>query len=69
MLAGKTLVGFTSMFSLYDWKKWPHNFELFQRWINAIPLKLVKQTDQTKFRLNEIAKIENYFNQEMNQRK
>ena len=26
-------------------------------------------TDQTKFRLNEICKIENYFNQERNQRK
>ena len=26
-------------------------------------------TDQTKFRLNEITKIENYFNQEVNQRK
>ena len=25
--------------------------------------------DQIKFRLNEIAKIENYFNQEINQRK
>ena len=25
--------------------------------------------DQTKFRLNEISKIENYFNQEINQRK
>ena len=26
-------------------------------------------TDQTKFRLNEISKIENYFNQEINRRK
>ena len=26
-------------------------------------------TDQRKFRLNEIGKIENYFNQEINQRK
>ena len=26
-------------------------------------------TDKTKFRLNEITKIENYFNQEINQRK
>ena len=29
----------------------------------------VKLTDQTKFRLNEISKIENYFNSEINQRK
>ena len=28
-----------------------------------------KLIDQTKFRLNEISKIENYFNQEINQRK
>ena len=26
-------------------------------------------TDQTKFRLNKISKIENYFNSEINQRK
>ena len=26
-------------------------------------------TDQTKYRLNEITTIENYFNQEINQRK
>ena len=26
-------------------------------------------TDQTKYRLNEITKIENYYNQEINQRK
>ena len=26
-------------------------------------------TDQTKFRLNEISKIENYFNQEIKERK
>ena len=26
-------------------------------------------TDETKFRLNEISKIENYFNQQINQRK
>ena len=28
-----------------------------------------KLTDQTKFRLNETSKIENYFNQEINERK
>ena len=36
--------------------------------MNAIPLKLIKNlTNQTKFRLNEITKIENNFNQEINQ--
>ena len=28
-----------------------------------------KLTDQTKFRLNEISKVENYFNLEISQRK
>ena len=38
--------------------------------MNAIPLKLIKNlTNQTKFRLNEITKIENNFNQEINPRK
>ena len=39
--------------------------------MNVISLKLTKQnlTDQTKFRLNEIIKIENYLNSEINQRK
>ena len=47
-------------------------FELFQRWINAIPLRLTDQanlTDQEKYRLNEITKIENYFIEEIDQRK
>ena len=29
----------------------------------------INLTDQTKFRLNEISKIENHFNSEINQRK
>ena len=29
----------------------------------------INLTDETKYRLNEISKIENYFNQEINQRK
>ena len=29
----------------------------------------INLTNQTKFRLNEISKIENYFNQQINQRK
>ena len=53
-------------------KKWQYNFELFRRWINAIPLKLNDQanlTDQEKYRLNETTKIENYFIEEIDQRK
>ena len=38
--------------------------------MNVILLKqLTKQTNQTKFRLDEISKIENYFIEEINQRK
>ena len=37
--------------------------------MNAIPLKSIKNlTNQTKFRLNEITKTENNFNQEINPR-
>ena len=56
MLAGKTLVNFTSMFSLHDFEK------------NDSIISKVKEidkpnlTDQIKFRLNKLSKIENYFN-------
>ena len=36
---------------------------------NSIEIDKTNLTDQTKFRLNEITKIENYFNEEINQRK
>ena len=32
-------------------------------------IEKINLTDRAKFRLNEISKIENYFNQEINQRK
>ena len=33
------------VFSLWFWKKWQYNFELFQRWMNAILLKqIIEQT-------------------------
>ena len=39
--------------------------------MNAIPLKLVEQfsTDQAIYKANDITKIENYFNSEINHRK
>ena len=40
--------------------------------MNAIPLKILAKnnlTNQTKFRLDEISEIENYFIKEINQRK
>ena len=36
---------------------------------NSIGIDKTNLTDQTKYRLNEITKIENYFNSEINQRK
>ena len=40
MLAGEKLTYFNSLFS----SKWRYNFELLQRWMNSIPLKLLKQS-------------------------
>ena len=36
---------------------------------NSIEIDKTNLTDQSKFRLNEITKIENYFNLEINQSK
>ena len=36
---------------------------------NSIQIDKTNLTDQTKYRLNEISKMENYFNPEINQRK
>ena len=36
---------------------------------NSIEIDKTNLTDQTKFRLNEITKIENYFNEEIDQKK
>ena len=36
---------------------------------NSIEIDKTNLTDQTKYRLNEISKIENYFNKKINQRK
>ena len=36
---------------------------------NSLEIDKANFTEQTKFRLNEISKIENYFNQEISQRK
>ena len=66
MLAGKTLVDFTGLFSPYD-------FEKMIVWYWVI-LKMnetdnTNLTDQTKFILDEISKIENYLNQQIDQKK
>ena len=55
MLTGKKLTDFTNIFFPYNFKK---------NEINKINL-----SEQTKFRLTEIIETENYFSQEINQRK
>ena len=53
----------------------PYNFEenedivfnyFKDEWINSIKIDKINLTDETKFRLNEITKIENYFIEEIN---
>ena len=55
MLAGKKLADYTNLFFPYDFIK---------NEINKINL-----SEQTKFQLDETSKIENYFIEEINQRK
>ena len=71
MLAGKKLTDFTNLFSPYDFKKnddiIPSYFMNESNSIEAIDK--TNLTQQTKFRLDEISKIENYFHEDINQRK
>ena len=63
IFAGKKLTDFTNLFSSYDFQKtWHYNFELFQRWNETDKTNL---TDQTKFWLTEISKIENYLSHKL----
>ena len=74
-LANEQLTDFTNFFSPYDFgKKWQYNLELFGEWMKVILFNAINiietidrtnLTDQTKFRLSEITKIENYFNHEI----
>ena len=66
------MIDFTSLFSPYDVET---NDNIFLNYFKDEWMQFhwnwnkTNLTDQTKFRLNKIAKIENYFNQEINQRK
>ena len=53
LFAGKTLIDFTSLFSSFDFEKIPSS----------------NLSDQTKFRLNEINKIKDNFNSEIQEKK
>ena len=65
MVAGKKLTDFTSFFSPYDFGE--NDSIIFILKMNKIDKTNLK--DQTKYRLNEITKIEDHFNSEINQRK
>ena len=71
MLAGKKLTDYTSLFSPYDFKK---NDDIilcyFKDKCNSIEaIDRTNLTGQTKIRLNKITENENYFHEEINQRK
>ena len=66
MLAGKKLTDFTNLFSPYDFDKYDSIILSFLKMHETDKTKL---SDQTKFRLCEIKKIENYFINEINERK
>ena len=66
MLGGKKLTDFTSIFSPYDFKK---NDDIILCYFKDGAINKTNLTDQTKIRLNKISDIENYFYQEINQRK
>ena len=62
MLTSKKRVDFTNMFSPYDFEKNDSVFWVILK-VNEIDKKYL--TDQTKFRLNEISRIENSLTQKL----
>ena len=72
MLAGKKLTDYTSLFSPHDFKK---NSSIILSYLKNEWMQFywnndkTNWTSQTKFRLGEISKIENYFIEGINQRK
>ena len=73
MLAGKKMTDYTNIFSPYDIDKNDHIiFRLISKMNESNSVESVDRTNltnQTKFQLDEISKIENYFIEELNQRK
>ena len=66
MLAGKKLSDFTTLVSPHDFDK---NDKIILRYSKMNEIHKTKLSDETKFRLNKIKKIETYFHKEINQRK
>ena len=77
MLAGKKLTDYTNLFSPYDFKNNDNIVSIISKMnksnsIECNSIEAIDKTDlseRTKFRLDEISKIENYFIKEINQRK
>ena len=70
MLAVKKLIDYTSLFCPYDFKK--NDSIILYNMNKSNSIGAIDKTDfseQTKFGLDEISKIENYFIDEINQRK
>ena len=64
MLKGKTLLDYTNLFSPNDFKK---NDELLKEYLRMN--NIIELTDVNKYRLDEINKIRDYFNNEIKERK
>ena len=62
MFTGKKLTDFTSLFSRYDFEK---NDDMILSYPKMHEIDKRNLTDQIKFKLNEITKIQNYFNSEI----
>ena len=60
------MTDFTNLFSPYDFEK---NDRTILSYFKDDEIDKTNLTDQTKIRLNEITEIENYFHEEINQRK
>ena len=72
ILAGKKLTDFTNMFSPHDFEKNDNIILSYFKMNESNFIEAIDRTNltnQTKFRLDEMSKIENYFYHEINQRK
>ena len=61
MLNNKTLTDYPNLFSPYDFKK---NDEIIKRYFKQ-KMEIINLEDQSNYRLNEISKIKDYFNEEI----
>ena len=64
MLKGKTLLNYTNLFSPNDFKK---NDQIIKEYLKMNTI--IELTDVNKYRLDEINKIRDYFNNEIKERK